>query len=240
MIDIDAGRVLRSAIRVADQTGRWPLSLGSHHHGRQWQLGPHVITHRPSDDLAGCQIEDRGQIQPPFAGCDIGDVGEPDCVWRGCREVLRQQVRRDRQIMTTVGGTRPEPASRQCADTMATHQSFDATTAASMTLRPQGGMHPRRSVSPLMPRLESAHLGKQCQVRHRPCAWRPDAPVVIAAARHTEHAAHDIHRPGGRMLLDKSELHRGISAKMPTAFFKMSRSIRARSSSLRSRAISDD
>jgi hypothetical protein len=31
-----------------------------------------------------------------------------------------------------------------------THQPFDTATAASMTLRPQGGMHPRRPVSSLM------------------------------------------------------------------------------------------
>lgn len=41
-----------------------------------------------------------------------------------------------------------------------------------------------------------------------------------AAARHAEHAAHDAHRPGGRMLFDKGKLHRGISAKIPTAFLR--------------------
>ena len=40
------------------------------------------------------------------------------------------------------------------------------------------------------------------------------------------------------MLLDEAEPHFGISAKMPIAFFRTSRSIRVRSSSRRSRAIS--
>lgn len=127
----------------------------------------------------------------------------------------------------------------QRADAVPAHQPLDAATAAPMTFRPQGGMHPGRSVSPLMTRLETTHVAKQRQVRRGPRARWPTAPVVIAAARHAEHAAHDVHRPSGRMLLDESELHRGISAKMPTAFFRMSRSIRARSNSRRNRTISD-
>jgi len=41
------------------------------------------------------------------------------------------------------------------------------------------------------------------------------------------------------VVVDEAELHRGISEKMPMAFFKMSRSERARSSSRRSRAFSE-
>jgi len=35
-----------------------------------------MVAHRPPYDLAGCQIERRGKIQPAFAGRDIGDVDE--------------------------------------------------------------------------------------------------------------------------------------------------------------------
>src|SRR3546814_7494577 len=108
-----------------------------------------------------------------------------------------------------------------------------------MTFRPQGGMHSGRYVSSLMPRLEPAHVVQQCQVRRGPRARRTDAPVVIAAPRHAEHAAHDVHWPGGRMLLDKGELHRGLSAKIPTSFFKMSTSIRPRSNTHSKHAITD-
>jgi hypothetical protein len=40
------------------------------------------------------------------------------------------------------------------------------------------------------------------------------------------------------MVVDEAELRRGVSEKMPMAFFKMPRSARARSSSRRRRAIS--
>lgn len=91
MIGIGTGGILRPAIRVADEAGRWTLLLSGHHHGSEWQFGSHMVTHplrslsndathrrtlgllRPSDDLAGCQVEHRSQIQPAFAGCDAGN-----------------------------------------------------------------------------------------------------------------------------------------------------------------------
>ena len=48
-------------------------------------------------------------------------------------------------------------------------------------------MHPGRSLSSLMARLETAHVAEQRQVRRRPRARCPTAPVVIAAARHAEY-----------------------------------------------------
>ena len=77
VVDIGARCVLRSAIRVTDETAVGSLPLGSHHHGRQ-SNSVACDAHCPSNDLAGCKVEHRGQIQPPFTGRDIGNVGEPD------------------------------------------------------------------------------------------------------------------------------------------------------------------
>ena len=180
MVDTGAGCVLRTTAGVADETGYWSLPLRGHHQGRERQLGAHVVAHRPSDDLAGRQVEHRGH------GCTDG----------------------------------PSPAGRHASS--ATRIVPDGAPAGS----------PRR-------RAVSGSPSSDRSVR--------TAPIVIAAARHTEHAAHDVHRPGGRVLLDKGELHRGISARpvlseierMPTAFFRMSRFIHVRSSSRRNRAIPD-
>jgi hypothetical protein len=50
--------------------------------------------------------------------------------------------------------------------------------------------------------------------------------------------ASDTHRPDIPVVLDQAEPHLGGSEKMATAFFKMSRSVRSRSFSRRSREIS--
>lgn len=116
MVDIGAGRVLRPAIGVTDETVTRPFPLSSHHHGRKPQFGPHMIAHRPADYLAGCQLEYGYQMQPPFFGRDIGDVGEPNRIRRGCHKALRQQVRRSREIARLlVGpGRNRRPPKRGC------------------------------------------------------------------------------------------------------------------------------
>jgi len=67
--------------------------------------------------------------------------------------------------VAAVGGAWPEPAPGQRADAASPHQPLDAATAAPMAFRPQGGMHPGRSVSSLMARLETTHVGEQRQDR---------------------------------------------------------------------------
>ena len=71
---------------------------------------------RPADDPAGEQVDDNGEVQPAFAGPHVGDVGTPLPVGPRCREVLIEQVQRDRSGMMAVGSPleppllpRPEP-----------------------------------------------------------------------------------------------------------------------------------
>jgi len=187
------------------------LPLCGHHQCGERQLGSHMVAHRPAHDLAGRQVEHGGQIQLAFTGRDIGDVGEPDPVRRGCREALRQQVRRNRKIMTAVGRAGPEPAPGQRADAVPAHQPLDTATATPMAIRPQGGMHSRRPVSPLG--------GASGAAGHHPAAPGSPSSARLAADRANRNSrcatrrawAHEVHRSGGRMLLDKGELHRGIS-----------------------------
>ena len=79
-------------------------------------------------------------------------------------------------------------------------------------------MDPRRAVALLMPDMDWADVVEKATVGRRPGALGAGSPVVVAAVRDFEHAAHETHRPGARMLLDEGERHLGISAKMPIAF----------------------
>jgi hypothetical protein len=58
-----------------------------------------MILHRPADDPAAVEVQDGGQIEPALIGLDIGDVGEPDPVRRGGKEVSTEQVRSDREVV---------------------------------------------------------------------------------------------------------------------------------------------
>src|SRR3954447_25977935 len=80
-----------------------------------------MIRHRPADDLAAVQIHDSGQIKPALIGLDVGDVGQPDLVRRGGAEVPLDQVRRDREVVTAVGGPHPAWPRHDGPDTLTAH-----------------------------------------------------------------------------------------------------------------------
>src|SRR3954469_23379168 len=63
----------------------------------------------PANDPACEQVDNDGEIQPAFAGPDIGDVGTPLLVGRGCGEVLIEQVRRDWPGVMAVRGPLEPP-----------------------------------------------------------------------------------------------------------------------------------
>src|SRR6202008_5200689 len=70
-------------------------------------------------------------------------------------------------------------------------------------------------------------------------AHRAIAPGVIAGWRDLEHGTHQPHWIGVAVVLNEAEAHVRVPAKIAIDFFKMSRSMRRRSFSWRSRAISE-
>ncbi len=67
-------------------------------------VSPHVIAHGPIDHLAAEPVGDGGAIQPALDRRDIGDVSQPEPVWSCGGEVERDQVRSDREIVTSYVG----------------------------------------------------------------------------------------------------------------------------------------
>src|ERR1700731_1877476 len=106
-----------------------------------------MIRHRPADDLAAVEVHDRGQIDPALIGLDVGDVGEPYLVRRGGDEVALEQVRGDREVVPAVGGAHPSWPRHDGPDTVAAHQSLNATAARPTALSPQLGMDARVAVA---------------------------------------------------------------------------------------------
>ena len=59
---------------MMNETRRRTSALDGHGERGNGQFGAHMIAHGPADHLAGEQIEDHGQVQPAFAGWDIGEI----------------------------------------------------------------------------------------------------------------------------------------------------------------------
>ena len=59
---------------MMNETRRRMSSLDCHSERGDGQFGAHMIAHGPADHLAGEPIEDHGQVQPAFAGWNIGEI----------------------------------------------------------------------------------------------------------------------------------------------------------------------
>ena len=111
-----------AAIGMVDQAERWLLPLDGHGQGCDGQVRPHVVTHRPANDLSGGKIEHDSQIEPTFLGWDIGYVSKPDLIRPLGGEFLGEPVGGNGPILAAAGGACPEPARRYFLDTVMTHE----------------------------------------------------------------------------------------------------------------------
>jgi len=96
--------ILAPAIRVVDDSLWRTVLLYRSEQSLPGQLRLHPLSHCVTDDLARKDIFDPGQIQPALAGGDVGQIRDPDLVRRARAEILIQQIRRDRKIVTGIGG----------------------------------------------------------------------------------------------------------------------------------------
>ena len=140
--------------------------------------------------------------------------------------------------MAAVRCARLEPTSCQAANAVVAHQTGDASPANRSAFSTKRGVHPRRAITATMLGLETPDIAEQMTVGDEPGAVRAVPPCIVAAGRDLKHAAHEPDRPPAGVIADEREPHLGASAKMPMAFFRTSRSMRVRSRSRFSRAIS--
>src|SRR4051812_8484511 len=140
-------RVLNAAVGMMDQVSAGPLCRDGHAQRRQREFDAHVGLHRPADDPAAIQVHDGGQIEPSLIGLDVGDVGEPDPVWRSGAKAALEQIWRDRQIMTAVGGAHPPWPGHDGANAVMAHQPLDPATAGSAALSLQLDMDTRAAIA---------------------------------------------------------------------------------------------
>jgi hypothetical protein len=57
-----------------------------------------AVGHRPAHHGPAEDVADAGQVEEAFAGLDVLDVGDPDLVWPGCRELAVDEVGRRSRI----------------------------------------------------------------------------------------------------------------------------------------------
>ncbi len=88
---------------MMDQARPRAASLECHGEGGNGEFGAQMLAHRPADDLASEQAEDHRQVEPTFAGRDVGDIRQPDLIGPVGYEIPIQQVGGYRQGLLAVG-----------------------------------------------------------------------------------------------------------------------------------------
>ena len=93
------GTILGPATRVMDEPWAWAFGPDGTHQRLAHQVRRHPGTHRMTDHLTRVEILHSGQIQPPFSGRHVDDVGDPGLVRAPGVERVRQKVVRHGKTM---------------------------------------------------------------------------------------------------------------------------------------------
>src|SRR5882724_2559082 len=230
------GGVLHAAIAMVKQARRRRLARHGEGEGGGGQLGAHVLAAVVGHAAARATIQSEGQIEPAFAGFDVGKVALPHHARTLGRGHFGEPVFGDLVRVTAVGGLGPPAALLRGPQALLAHEAPDAVLAAALAEFAQIGAHPPRPVS--LAAAREARGDERAQDGIALAAGPPGlvAVRVKAAFAHFERVGQRAHRVLMTERFHHRETFEGTSAEqMPNAFFKMSRCWRRSSFSARSR-----
>ena len=234
---IIVGTVLAAAIRVMDATfGRLAQSDG-HLQRPDRQVPFHPVGYGPPDDAARMQVQDDGQVEPPFLRPDIADVSGPFLVGTIRREVAIQKVRCDVEAVVAVCG-RLELLVSLHFYAVLPHEAPDTTVPDIEAKLFQLLGHSGPSVTAERLGKLVADMGEYHHVLALAGAHRTAAPGPVSSRTDLHDLAQTMNGKLMPVLFDKREPHLLRSAKNTVAFFNTSLSSRSRRFSFRSSAIS--
>src|SRR6185437_2875323 len=208
-----------------------------HQHRAQHQVAILEGIHRPADDLLAEEVEHHAQVQPAFAGADVGDVGDP----LGVR-LVRCEV--SLQVVPDVAGSSantfvpPAPPLRQAVQFCGGHQPGHPVGTGTFALEGQSFVHPRHPDHTIALGMDLANALQQTCIVACTRTRRAPRPLVITAARHLQTPAHQPERVLIAVAPDRRVPHGDSLAKNAAASRKKSRSFFTRASSRRSVASS--
>jgi hypothetical protein len=196
-------RVDRAAVGVVHDPLIGSSSFEGHEDCVADKFGVDGVAHRPTDYSSRPEVENRGQVEPAFAGADLSDVGGPEHVRPDGVEVAAHQVRGG----DNDAGSRGAPSSTGvCADqVLRAHQAGDAFAAASPAGAGQLGVHPRCAVGAMGVLIDRGDRRAQPRVGGRPRRGRPGEEGVEPRAGDREYSAEPLDAVGVSMIGDESE-----------------------------------
>lgn len=228
-----------------DDAGR-PACVQRHVQRRNHEVRCHRLTHGPAHDLAAEGIEHHGQVQKPRPRRDVGHVGHPQHVGRIGTELAIDQIGRRTLARIALGGHREAAPAADTFQTRLAHQTCYTLAARDATVAAQLGAHARHAIGGVGGVMHAPDLLGEHRISDRAGAGRATLPVIVAAVRDTQHAAHRARAQGvvgvglvpAHKLVDAVDVFSLLPANQAVAFARMSRSCCSRLFSRRSRTSS--
>ena len=180
-----AAGVLAPSIGVVNQPRRRAPRGNGHGKRIEAQLTVDGRAHCPANDGAGVPVDDGGQVQPPLARPDAGDVRDPDAVRFVDVEVALEQVVGDRERVLLIGGA-PEALLAPRGDVVRAHQPDDALAARPTACLFEVRVDARRAVRPTTLDVGLHDFLRERLVVCRVFRWLSTSPRVVAAGRDFE------------------------------------------------------
>ncbi|EPZ74959.1 hypothetical protein M798_16430 [Brucella melitensis ADMAS-G1] len=87
---------------MMDQALWWTSHCDGFLESLKSQLAMQAVTDGPSDNTTCKETNDASEMQPPFFRPNIRNVSIPFLIGTCCREILRENIGRDRKCMMTV------------------------------------------------------------------------------------------------------------------------------------------
>ena len=135
--------------------------------GRRDELGAHVGRHAPADDPAAPGVDDRGEVAGATPCRELCDVGDPEPVGAGGREVAVHEIGEGRGILGA--DRRPdEPPAMDTREMVPRHQPRDPLARDAEAGLGEVGMDTRNAVRPAAPGMGPPDLVRQLRVRAFP------------------------------------------------------------------------
>jgi len=211
LLIIGAG-VLRAAIAVVDKTRRGSTSpycdLQSLHRERVFG----ALRGRPTDDLAGEDVEDDGEEEPSLASTHLGDVGDPESIGSVGLELSQHAVVSGWEVGSPRGDEAKATGSFP-AQAFQAHQPRHAMLSCVVPRGTQRSIDSRRSVDTAVLAVHGVDAFEQRRILPIALAVRAFAPRVETAAGDLENSAELAYREGLPLLFDEPERHFCSSAK---------------------------
>ena len=222
---------LNASIRMDHQSlRRFPSPYGPLQ-GLYHRFMTETGTDAPTDNQTRKKVDKNGQIKPADFTGQIRDVRYPDFIGTFNREPPVQKIRRKRNGMVGIGRFHPEFPAYLRPQSLPFHTAGNSFPVTSVSSPDHLIRNLLAAVSTTTCLKNRPHFKVKPLAFHTTPALRAIIPCIKTARRYLQRFRHPSHRKLRAMSLHEPVSVFGVFEKMATAFFKISRSCRAISSS---------